>query len=566
MNDLPFHLIRQQANSAASQTSTGSRGTNSSEKTANLGFGWDIHCWEKDPESNWETAATVGFPHGVGLERRHIPSRFGIGAGLAGPYISLRLSPHPSEQKAKPAKEEKPVKKEEKKGTEKKASPNGSLPSQLILQQQQARKVSGEELETFGKYAAKLYSTQRCPTLGEAVVQTVKTAALSPEQVKRVVEFANTAAYLEEFHKEGQKHRYIELSGGPADPGAVLRDLNDGGNPTVVDRNERDYLSPPPTISDSVKMGSDARLRLGLPDLLDAGFQQAREELNVKTACIEYNNPLHESLQLRTKLAGLHDQLLSETNLLEGQLMNDETNLYQQVKEAVMAGNPMGDVLTVWHSTKRSPEFTKCAFQFLTPLLVQGGVFKHPIDVVEDVARGSKTASVVNPKHPLILTFNNYCDSLQKLSHIRVASEDVLTHLEELSTFIKYALRTQAEQAKEAASGKVVGPAVQAIAKNVRKAGGFVKDTAEEAGEALTAGLGGGRGARLAGGAVKYSPHIALGVGAGLGAEELHERYKYSPGPVAGAARSVGNRILAAVYPTSEAGQMRRYQLQSGGQ
>ena len=127
------------------------------------------------------------------------------------------------------------------------------LPSQLILQQQQARKVTGEELETYGKYAATLYSRGRYPTLGESVVQTVKTASLSPEQVKRVVEFANTAAYLEEFHKEGQQHRYIELAGGPADPGVVLRDLNDGGSPTVVDRNERDYLSPPPSISESTR-------------------------------------------------------------------------------------------------------------------------------------------------------------------------------------------------------------------------------------------------------------------------------------------------------------------------
>jgi hypothetical protein len=108
------------------------------------------------------------------------------------------------------------------------------LPFQALLQQAHARSVSGEELEAFGKKAAAQYS-RGDGSLTEAVVETVKHAGLSPEQVKRVVEFANTTAYLTEFKKEGSHHRVVEFQGGPADPSAVLQDLNDGGGGTVFD-------------------------------------------------------------------------------------------------------------------------------------------------------------------------------------------------------------------------------------------------------------------------------------------------------------------------------------------
>ena len=120
------------------------------------------------------------------------------------------------------------------------------LPSQTLLQQANARPVSGEELEVFGKAAASRFMCGDADSLNDAVVETVKQAALSPEQVRRVIEFANTAAYLQEFKKEGATHKYIHFDGGPASPTEVLKDLNDGGGGTVFDRGSADYFQPPP--------------------------------------------------------------------------------------------------------------------------------------------------------------------------------------------------------------------------------------------------------------------------------------------------------------------------------
>ena len=146
------------------------------------------------------------------------------------------------------------------------------LPSTTLLQQAHARPVTGEELEVFGKKAAATYACGTCGTLTEAVVETVKHAGLSPEQVKRVVEFTNQNAYLAEFKKEGSPHKYIEFDGGPANPAGVIQDLNDGGGGTVFDRGVADYGSPPTAMKTAELLGRN-RAALGLEKT--AGLGQA---------------------------------------------------------------------------------------------------------------------------------------------------------------------------------------------------------------------------------------------------------------------------------------------------
>jgi hypothetical protein len=138
---------------------------------------------------------------------------------------------------------------------------SSDLPATLSVQQSHARPIGGEELELLGKKAAARYSSGGVP-LTQAVVDTVKHAALSPEQVRRVAEFANISAYLTEFQKCGNDHRYVQFQGGPADVPAILRDLNDGGGGTVFDRGLADYYQPPPDIekaayANATRLGED---------------------------------------------------------------------------------------------------------------------------------------------------------------------------------------------------------------------------------------------------------------------------------------------------------------------
>jgi hypothetical protein len=103
------------------------------------------------------------------------------------------------------------------------------LPLQNFLQQLHSRVVSGEHLEVLGKQAAAEWCRGNHKTLTDAVTDTVKHAGLSPEQVRRVVEFTNVAAFNREFQKEAAPHSVVSFSGGPADAPTILKDdRNDG--------------------------------------------------------------------------------------------------------------------------------------------------------------------------------------------------------------------------------------------------------------------------------------------------------------------------------------------------
>ena len=69
-----------------------------------------------------------------------------------------------------------------------------TTPIQTVLQQRDARPVAGEHLEVLGKKAAANWGTGKFASLNEAVVDLVRDERLSPEQVRRVVEFTNGAA------------------------------------------------------------------------------------------------------------------------------------------------------------------------------------------------------------------------------------------------------------------------------------------------------------------------------------------------------------------------------------
>ena len=117
----------------------------------------------------------------------------------------------------------------------------GAIPLGLE-QQKAARPIDPEQLDAMGKKAAAHFS--ECGgTLNDAVIAVVKEAMLSPEQTKRVCEFANTAAYLSEFEKAGEV-RNITFDGGPANPSVILKELNDGSVPAVHQVKEAAYEPP----------------------------------------------------------------------------------------------------------------------------------------------------------------------------------------------------------------------------------------------------------------------------------------------------------------------------------
>jgi hypothetical protein len=395
------------------------------------------------------------------------------------------------------------------------------LPRQGLLQQLNAKSHSGEYLEVLGKKAAANWGTGEYKTLTESVTATVKTAQLSPEQVRRVVEFANTEAYLKEFKKEGATHHVIDFQGGPADASSILQDLNDGGGGggSVFDRGTGDYNSPP---SDMKVSSTSAEAEL-LALLCKEGSAPAE---------LPYENPHGEVIALKDKLAGASDHLNSQISGLEIMYAELGDRVFHQVKQAALSGVSMGDVIQAWETVAPSPDHIKVAFSLLTPRLLRDGVFYN---VEQMTASVDKTAGVraVNTEHPLVVDFSEFCDVLNKLAELRVARNEIRQHLGSLNTYLKQASLVGDVYSASSGAGKAVGPLV---GKAFGPTAGHVAETA-----------------------VKHLPTAA----ALIGASELHTHLKHSQNPVARAARGAG-KLVAQNIPGTEANLRHKYEVQSG--
>lgn len=407
------------------------------------------------------------------------------------------------------------------------------LPSALLLQQSKARSMSGEDLEVFGKSAAAKYCHGQVGNLTDAVVETVKTAGLSPEQVRRVVEFANTSAYIHEFRKEGSDHKVIEFVGGPADFPEVLRDLNDGGNETLLDKHAHDYSAPPPQTSELMDANA---ARLGLENTKLAEAFGVEEE-----ALLPYAEPYQDVMDLRDKMAGLSDLLESEISTLETHMLMVDQELFGHVKAAALSGTTLGQIIDAWSTVGATPELVKAAFIQLSPQLLENEVFRSHADLADSLAK-TASAGVANPEHPLVQSFIDFSVTITKLSKARAAQDEVSDSRGELDTM--YRLQLQKEAGKESVIGHI--PKVWAAAtKATAKAGDAVRGAATP--------VLGEHGGKALGAAVKYAPHAA----AGLAGEEAYQRARYNP-----VARGTMNFVKSRIPYTREH-QIRQYSLQS---
>lgn len=371
----------------------------------------------------------------------------------------------------------------------------------------------------MGKRAAQLF--EEGLTLNDAVVETVKSAGLTQEHVRRVIEFANTSAFLHEFAKEGTAHRVVEFHGGPADPAVILPELNSGGEKVAFDRGILDYQGPPP----SVKVASVVE------------EEEFRSLFTVETGVDPDANPLGDIVDFREKVGGLGEHLTSELSALEVMYMDLCDGLYDQVKQASLEGQHLGDVVQAFASVTDKPVFIEAVFQYLAPRLEQDGIFKTALEAVEDL---EKTAGegMINPEHPLVTGFAEYCEVLEKLASLRVERDEVVSVFKSATAFLLDPHRGTTNEfieslAKEAKSRGAVGAVVDAAA----QAGKAISPKARALGE-LAFGKG-SEGAKavgsLSGKLVQYAPHAA---GAALALRGLQHVNAAGQSPVGHAVKS----------------------------
>lgn len=380
-------------------------------------------------------------------------------------------------------------------------------------------RMSGEQLHALGKRAASRWASGRNPTLTEAVVEVAKEASgLNVEQVRRVVEFANTEAHSLEFRKQGAD-RVIDFSGGPASAADVLRSLNDGSAPGSYISGSGDYDRPPA----GVKQSSDEE-----DAMIAALFPHSGHDLP---------DPLRAARALRSKIAGDRNRGEEVAYRLRGMVGDLIDRLTSHVKEATRDDLPLSEVARAWSSVGPD-ELVKIAFNEVTARLVREGVLEGFDEVVASL---QKTAQVrpLNPAHPLLVEFRDYCEVSEKLAEALEADADALSALEWFDAFEKDA----GKEGLLPAALRHLGTASQAT---------------EGVGRAVGGALGGETGARLLGMAGKAAPYV----GTGLAANEAYRRtLKYNP-----AVQGAKQTFLSAIPGTQEYNDSEyRYAMGGGG-
>jgi len=296
--------------------------------------------------------------------------------------------------------------------------------------------LTASDLEMLGKRASDMYLRKEA-SLNDAVSQLAgQHAGISPEQIKRVVEFANQNTFQSIFEKQaGDKNVEFDL----ADPGVVIRELNDGARPAVYNPVPEEYGREPVKTSSAVltdlelfqifgvqpstpaieKSAEDrtaflkeasARLRAGDDSgLVERDLAAATSLQTIKQAEFSYPTDSHynELAAYRTRLVKMAedaDYAADKNRRLTKEAMG---NLVELVRQDVLGGTELGDVVQALSSVPTDRALLKTAMtEIVNDLIV------HDFDPVKLQAgllhyRMTKEATVRVPnlQNPTIKTF-----------------------------------------------------------------------------------------------------------------------------------------------------------------
>lgn len=193
--------------------------------------------------------------------------------------------------------------------------------------------LSPERLELMGKEAATLLVEKGVP-LHESISKLAGAESdINAEQVKRVVEFANTAAYLA-FHDKNkmaaQESSYPQFE--LADTNRILGDLSNTGRPSALSKVDIDYGRAP-----EKKKISTAKLESALEELFTGSSKTASLDFTPETVTEHIMDTKHNLVSLKENLEHSGEQL----DMLRKEA---EAGYYDAIKRHLLDGGSFADV------------------------------------------------------------------------------------------------------------------------------------------------------------------------------------------------------------------------------
>jgi hypothetical protein len=306
------------------------------------------------------------------------------------------------------------------------------MPADLaqFLSSGKGQAASAEKLELLGKEAADRLLTSGIPLQDSVMKIASESPDLNSEQIRRVVEFANTSAYLG-FHDKaksaGAGHSYPQFD--LADADQVLDAL---GSATSL-RLSRSIEDPSYCREVPRQKISNAKLEDELERMF-LGDPSTRE----KTASLDfsYETGVHEIISKKEDLVSLKDNLTDSAQKLDLLLKQAEAEYYDAVKSHMLDGGSFADVARGASEVLEGEDLKEALVPVMSRLFQEK--VAAPDEVYCQLSDLEKVAHrIVDQDHPFVKTFGAVVSFQHECEKVATAILTVEDQLQAVKQVIK---------------------------------------------------------------------------------------------------------------------------------
>ena len=265
------------------------------------------------------------------------------------------------------------------------------------------------QLRKLGKEAAAKWGSEEACTISDAVAEVVKEAGVSGEKIKRVVEHANTYAYLDKYASSDNK--YVSFpEGALATYDGVISKLNNAEPSIETHYDLSDYFTDPDSHeADDIEFFPRN--------------SSADREIDLEKAASQFNDLLDKSYEERLELKKMLKEAESKVGYYDTRAAQELVNLSGHIKEAYVAETPMGDIIRSMRVTNVGDDIIKIALAYTIPKLVDGGY--ATAEQLERSLQEETTAKLANYNHPLVQSTIKLAEHIRNKKKFAVEVEKI---------------------------------------------------------------------------------------------------------------------------------------------
>lgn len=300
------------------------------------------------------------------------------------------------------------------------------LTQYLLSDRKTHARISPEALELMGKQAANMFLDEGLPLNGSIAKLAAAHDDINPDQVKRVVEFANQAVYLglhDKAKTAGAKESYPQFA--LADAGLILQGLSKQASPDRQPQVDTDYGRAP---------ARHEKLASITADNLLADLFKTKE-----AADLDYTKEsvINDIVSVKEDLTSLRDHLTHSAAQLDVMHKEAQEEFYDLVKRHLLDGNSFADVVAAARIPGVPQEKIAAALQPFVVRLMKEKV-ASPTKLRAQVEGFEKVAHrIVNEEHPFVTSFRAYLTANSEIEKVAVGLEEVEVELGRVNAFIR---------------------------------------------------------------------------------------------------------------------------------